>query len=109
MNLLFFEIFNNIFKDIQIYIIIFLLGLLGIFTNKKNLIMILLSVEILICSINLMFIHQSYISDDLIGQIFVLIILTVASAEASIILAIIILTYRLKGNIFIKNLNNIKG
>lgn len=99
------------FYDINIFIycVIFVFGFIGITTNNKNLIMILICVEIILCSINLLFIYSSFLIDDILGQIFVLIILTVAASEASIVLAIIILTFRLKGNIFIKKLCSIKG
>jgi NADH-quinone oxidoreductase subunit K len=103
--------FSFFFYDINIFIycIIFVLGFIGIVTNNKNLIMILICVEIILCSINLLFIYSSFLIDDILGQIFVLVVLTVAASEASIVLAIIILTFRLKGNIFIKDLCLIKG
>lgn len=85
--------------------ILFLLGFIGIVVNRQSLILILISIELILLSINLNFLFFSYYLDDLIGEIFALIILTVAAAEAAIGLAILIILFRLKGSININNLN----
>jgi len=87
----------------------FLLGLLGIVLNRKNLLIILMSIELLLLSINFSFLEISLSRDDLIGQIFSLYILTVAAAESAIGLAILVIFYRIKGTISVKFFNLLKG
>ena len=82
---------------IIIPIILFFIGLSGIILNKKNIILILISVELMLLAVNFIFLVSSVYLDDRIGQIFALLVLTVAAAETSIGLAIIISFYRLKG------------
>jgi len=87
-----------------------MLGLLGIVLNRKNLIIILMSIEILLLSINYNLLEISLLrADDLIGQIFALYILTVAAAESAIGLAILVIFYRIKGTISVKFVNLLKG
>jgi len=88
---------------------LFLISMLGLFLLKRNLIIILMSIELLLLSVNLNFIVFSVYLDDIIGQIFTLLILTVAAAESSLGLAILVMYYRRKGIISINVLNNIKG
>lgn len=88
---------------------VFLFGLWGIFVTRKNLIIILMSIELMLLSINLNLITFSCYLDDLMGQIFSLCILNVAAAEAAIGLAILIIYYRLRGIISIDFINFIKG
>lgn len=90
-------------------IIMFMLGLLGIVLNRKNLIIILMSIEILLLSINYSLLEISLFRDDLLGQIFALYILTVAAAESAIGLAILVIFYRIKGTISVKFVNLLKG
>ena len=90
-------------------VLIFFISLLGIFVVRNNLIIILVCIELMLISINFNFIYFSYILDDLLGQLFFLCILGVAGAEASIGLAILVIYYRLHGNIAIKSLNILKG
>lgn len=85
--------------------ILFNIGLFGILLNKKNLIIILISLEILLMSINLNFIFFSIYLDDILGEIFSLLILTVAAAESAIGLSIIVVYFRLKGSIKMNSLN----
>jgi len=80
---------------------LFLLGLLGIVFNLKSLILILMSLELTLLSLNLNFVCFSIFIDDIIGQIFALLILSVAAAESAIGLAIFILHYRIRGDIAI--------
>lgn len=89
--------------------ILFLLGLLGIFLNRKNLIIMLMSIELILLAVNLNFIIFSIFNDDLLGQIFSLFILTVAAAESAIGLAILVAYYRVRGSISIKYINLLKG
>lgn len=89
--------------------ILYIIGLVGIFLLKKNLIIILMSIELMLLAINFNFIIFSVYLDDITGQIFALFILTVAAAEASIGLAILVIYYRLKGVISINVINYIKG
>lgn len=79
--------------------LVFIIGLLGIVLNRKNIIIIIMSIELLLLSINLNFAIFSIYLDDIIGQIFVIFILTVAAAESAIGLAIITSFYRLKSSI----------
>ena len=88
---------------------LFLLGLWGMVAVRKNIIIILMSIELMLLSINLNFIIFSVFLDDLIGQFFALLILTVAAAEAAIGLAILIVYYRIRGIISIDFISSIKG
>ena len=88
---------------------IFLLGVIGIFLNRKNVINILMSIELILLGVNINFIAFSYFSSDLIGQIFSLFILTVAAAEAAIGLAILVVYFRNNGSIDVKDVNVLKG
>jgi NADH-quinone oxidoreductase subunit K len=83
---------------------VFSIGLLGVFLNKKNLIMILLSIELLLLSINLNFAILSIYLDDITGHIFVIFILTIAAAESAIGLSLIISLFRLKNSIEIQHI-----
>ena len=89
--------------------LIFLLGVVGIFLNRKNVINILMSIELILLGVNINFIAFSYFSSDLVGQIFSLFILTVAAAEAAIGLAILVVYFRNKGSIDVKDVNVLKG
>ena len=89
--------------------LIFLLGVIGIFLNRKNVISILMSIELILLGVNINFIAFSYFLSDLTGQIFSLFILTVAAAEAAIGLAILVVYFRNKGTIDVKDINVLKG
>ena len=89
--------------------LIFILGVIGIFLNRKNIINILMSIELILLGVNINFIAFSYFSNDLTGQIFSLFILTVAAAEAAIGLAILVVYFRNKGSIDVKDVNILKG
>lgn len=84
---------------------LFCLGLFGIILNRQNIIIILMSIELLLLSINLNFIYFAVLIDDIIGQIFSLLILTVAAAESAIGLAIMIVFFKLYGDISIYKIN----
>ena len=89
--------------------IIFTTGIVGIFLNRKNLIVILMCIELLLLAVNINFVSFSIFLNDLNGQIFTLFILTVAAAEAAIGLAIIVLYYRNSGSIRVEDINTLKG
>ena len=99
----------EIMKFLLISIILFLIGILGIFLVKKNIIVILMSIELMLLAININFITFSIYLNDLTGQIFGLFVLTVAAAESAIGLAILVVYYRIKGIISINFINSIKG
>jgi NADH-quinone oxidoreductase subunit K len=89
--------------------IMFTLGVFGIFINRKNIIVILMSVELILLAVNLNFVAFSAQLSDLQGQIFALLILTVAAAEAAIGLAILVIFYRNRGTIAVEDVNALKG
>ena len=89
--------------------ILFTIGVFGIFMNRKNVIIILMSVELLLLAVNINFVAFSAYLGDLVGQIFVLLILTVAAAEAAIGLAILVVFFRNRGSIAVEDVNMMKG
>ena len=89
----------TIYEILILTSILFFIGLLGIIINRKNILIIIMSIELLLLSINLNFAIFSIYLDDIVGQIFVIFILTVAAAESAIGLAIITAIYRLKNSI----------
>ena len=89
--------------------ILFTLGVFGIFINRKNVIVILMSVELILLAVNLNMVAFSAVLNDLQGQIFALLILTVAAAEAAIGLAILVIFYRNRGSIAVEDVNMMKG
>lgn len=99
----------EIMKFLVISIALFLIGILGIFLVKKNIIIILMSIELMLLAININFIVFSVYLNDLTGQVFSIFILTVAAAESAIGLAILVVYYRIKGIISINFINSIKG
>ena len=88
--------------------IIFFLGVIGIFLNRKNVIVILMSIELILLAVNINLISFSIFSGDIVGQIFTMLILTVA-AEAAIGLAIIVVYYRNRGSIRVEDIHGMKG
>ena len=99
----------EIIKILLLSISLFLIGVIGIFLIKKNIIIILMSIELMLLSINMNFIIFSIYLDDMVGQIFALFVLTVAAAESAIGLAILVVYYRIKGLVSINFINSIKG
>ena len=89
--------------------ILFTLGVLGIILNRKNIIIILMSVELILLSVNINLVTFSSFLGDLTGQVFSLFILTVAAAEAAIGLAILVTYYRNRGSIAVEDINMMKG
>ena len=89
--------------------ILFTLGIFGIFLNRKNVIIILMSVELMLLAVNINFIAFSAHLGDLVGQIFAMFVLTVAAAEAAIGLAILVVYFRNRGSIAVEDINMMKG
>ena len=89
--------------------IIFSIGTLGIFVNRKNVIVILMSIELILLAVNINLVAFSIFINDLSGQIFTLFILTVAAAEAAIGLAIIVVYFRNSGTIRVEEIDKLKG
>ena len=89
--------------------IVFTLGVLGIFLNRKNVIIILMSIEMMLLAVNLNLVAFSTFLHDLVGQIFAMIILTVAAAEAAIGLAILVVYFRNRGSIRVEDINMMRG
>ena len=89
--------------------IIFTIGVIGIFLNRKNVIIIVMSIELILLAVNINLVSFSIFSQELTGQIFAMFVLTVAAAEAAIGLAIIVVYYRNKGSIRIEDISSLKG
>ena len=89
--------------------ILFTLGVLGIFINRKNVIVILMSVELMLLAVNINLVAFSAHLNDIVGQVFALFILTVAAAEAAIGLAILVTFYRNRGSIAVEDVNMMRG
>ena len=89
--------------------VVFFLGVVGIFLNRKNVIVILMSIELILLAVNINLISFSMFMGDITGQIFAMLILTVAAAEAAIGLAIIVIFYRNKGSIRVEDMHDMKG
>ena len=89
--------------------LLFATGVFGIFLNRKNVIVILMSIELLLLAVNINLVAFSVALDDLVGQVFTLFILTVAAPEAAIGLAILVVFFRGRGSIAVKNISSLKG
>ncbi|AEQ51347.1 NADH-quinone oxidoreductase subunit NuoK [Pelagibacterium halotolerans] len=89
--------------------ILFTVGVFGIFLNRKNIIIILMSIELILLAVNINFVAFSSHLGDLVGQVFALLILTVAAAEAAVGLAILVIFFRNRGSIAVDDVNMMKG
>ena len=89
--------------------ILFTMGVLGIFLNRKNLIVILMAIELILLAVNLNFVAFSAALGDLVGQVFAMFVLTVAAGEAAIGLAILVIYFRGRGTIAVDDINRMKG
>ena len=89
--------------------ILLVLGIFGIFLNRKNVIVILMSIELILLAVNLNFVAFSAYLDDLAGQVFAMFVLTVAAAEAAIGLAIVVVYFRNRGSIEVDDISTLKG
>lgn len=101
-------IFTNINYFLIITTILFLIGVLGLVLNRKNILIIIMSIELMLLAVNLNFVLFSVYLDDILGQMFVLFILTVAATESAIGLAILVIYYRLKGTIVVEKIKTLK-
>jgi len=89
--------------------ILFTLGIFGIFLNRKNVIIILMSIELILLAVNINLVSFSSFLGDIVGQVYALLVLTVAAAEAAIGLAILVVFYRNRGSIAVEDINLMKG
>ena len=89
--------------------ILFVLGVLGIFLNRKNVIIILMSIELILLAVNINLVAFSAFLGDLVGQVFAMFVLTVAAAEAAIGLAILVIYFRNRGTIAVDDINQMRG
>ena len=89
--------------------VIFSIGIIGIFLNRKNVIIILMSIELILLAVNINLVSFSIYLQNIVGQIFTMFILTVAAAEAAVGLAIIVIYYKNKGSINVEQISSLKG
>ena len=89
--------------------IIFSIGIIGIFLNRKNVIIILMSIELILLAVNINLVSFSIYLQNLVGQVFTMFILTVAAAEAAVGLAIIVIYYKNRGSINVEQISSLKG
>ena len=89
--------------------ILFVLGVLGIFLNRKNIIVILMAIELILLSVNLQLVAFSAFLGDLVGQVFAMFVLTVAAGEAAVGLAILVTYFRSRGTIAVDDVDRLKG
>lgn len=99
----------GIFHYLVVSSMLFVLGVCGIFLNRKNVIVILMSIELILLSVNINFVAFSVYLGDLTGQVFAMFVLTVAAAEAAIGLAILVTYFRGRGSIAVEDVNMMKG
>ena len=89
--------------------VIFVIGIVGIFLNRKNVIIILMSIELILLAVNINLVSFSIYLQNIVGQVFTMFILTVAAAEAAVGLAIIVIYYKNKGSIQVEQISSLKG
>ena len=89
--------------------IIFTIGVAGVFMNRKNIIIILMSIELILLAVNINLVSFSIYLQNIVGQVFTMFILTVAAAEAAVGLAVIVIYYKNKGSINVDQINSLKG
>jgi NADH-quinone oxidoreductase subunit K len=94
---------------LAVSLLLFLIGIWGIFLNRKNIIIMLMSIELMLLAVNMNFVVFSVYLDDLVGQVFALFVLTVAAAESAIGLALLVVYYRVRGTIAVEFINLLKG
>ena len=99
----------DLIKYLAVSSFLFLLGISGIFLNRKNIIIMLMSVELMLLAVSLSLLVFSVYLDDLMGQIFALLVLTVAAAESAIGLALLVIYYRVRGSISVEFMSLMKG
>jgi len=89
--------------------VLFVLGVFGIFINRKNVIVILMAIELILLAVNINLVAFSVFLQDMVGQVFAMFVLTVAAAEAAIGLAILVIYFRNRGTIAVDDINQMKG
>ncbi len=99
----------NLMAFFVLAILLFSIGVMGIILNRKNLIVVLMSIELMLLAVNTNFIVFSYALQDIVGQVMVFFVLTVAAAEAAIGLAILVVLFRNKNSIEISSISELKG
>jgi len=99
----------GLFHYLVVAAILFTMGVLGIFLNRKNIIVILMAIELILLAVNINFVAFSAYLGDLVGQIFAMFVLTVAAGEAAIGLAILVIYFRGRGSIAVDDVNRMKG
>jgi NADH-quinone oxidoreductase subunit K len=99
----------GIWNYLLIGALVFVIGVLGIFLNRKNVIIILMSIELILLSVSINFVAFSAFLGDMFGQVFVMFVLTVAAAESAIGLAILMVYFRNRGSIEVEDINMMKG
>ncbi len=88
---------------------LFVIGIFGLFLNRKNIIIMLMSIELMLLAVNINFVAFAHYLNDMVGQVFTLFVLTVAAAEAAIGLAILVCFFRNRGTIAVEDVNVMKG
>lgn len=99
----------DIVQYIAVDMALFVLGIWGIFMNRKNILVMLMSIELMLLAVNMNFLVFSVYLDDVLGQVFALYVLTVAAAESAIGLALLVMYYRIRGSIQVEYINLIRG
>jgi NADH-quinone oxidoreductase subunit K len=99
----------NLINYLVVNTILFLIGRLGLVLNRKNILIILMSVELMLLAVNMNFVVFSVYGDEILGQMFTLLVLTVAAAESSIGLAILLVYYRVRGTIAVERVQTMRG
>jgi len=96
-------------KEMLLFFLLFIIGVTGIVVNRKNILTLLMSIELMLLAINLIFIFYSVSFEDIFGQLFAFFILVVAAAESAVGLSILVAYYRVKGSIAIQYINLLRG
>ena len=99
----------TLFHYLAVAAILFTIGVFGIFLNRKNVIVILMSIELMLLAVNINMVAFSSFAGDLLGQVFTMFILTVAAAEAAIGLAILVVFFRNRGSIAVEDVSSMRG
>src|SRR3712207_9526196 len=99
----------GLYHYLTVAAVLFTLGIFGIFVNRKNVIIILMSIELMLLAVNINLVAFSVFLGDLVGQVFAMFVLTVAAAEAAIGLAILVVYFRNRGSIAVADINLMKG
>jgi NADH-quinone oxidoreductase subunit K len=99
----------DIWNYLLVGALVFIIGVMGIFLNRKNVIIIMMSIELILLSVSINFVAFSVFLGDLFGQVFVMFVLTVAAAESAIGLAILMVYFRNRGSIAVEDINTMKG